>query len=488
MDDNADYDFVRLAEGDFPELARQVQEKRNEAGDGLSDTNAGAVTDTLIDTSTVSTDLFGVVQRAAAIAGASRQRVIENLDRRTFLKDIGKWGVGTIAGTWVVNKLGLSDFGINEGGKQYLLPSNVDYSPLWSPLSADKTWLNDQLDGSSSNPDGIAAINHLLYIVSKHGNSFVDTDYIISFYDRFLSENSHPDLVHYLTYRKAIDFRYMGFPDTSFEISKDIHLGSIRDRRLRCYIADNFHLQCTQNSNCKKPISEIISHNARQFLDFDVSDFSSQNWIYIYQNYGSRGLLQVKDFIVNLIKQQDDQDDAWFIYEEYRRFAIFCMTLSADFERDADRAPIASFLIPIWGTSAIAGKFLSEDWLGTKEIFADVYELGFAPDHQKVRLQTALDEQRSRQSSPVIIQLALLKAIFDQKMRGNGLDPLEKMLPNYAENLRKKRYCNRLAREIFYTALKLGNRISNPPSDLHDPRFEGQSPIYNLLKLHFDHG
>ena len=484
MDDNADYDFVRLAEGNFPELARQVSEKRTEASNSTSDLESGAVTDSLIDPTENQSELFGAVQRAAAVAGPSRQWVFNNLSRRSLINGVAGFGVSTIAGTWALNKLGWDNIGKNE----YKLPANIDLSSLWSALSNDKEWLASQFTGSSSDADEMAMINHLIFIISKHGNSFIETDQVISLYDEIICDNSDSNLTHYLTYRKAIDYRYLGFPDTSFEITRNIDLNTIADKRLRCYIVDNFHLQCTQNTICSKPISEILSENAAKFLDFDVLDFSSENWSFINHNYGSRGLLQIKDFIVNLIRETKDQNEAWILYEEYRRFAIFCMTLKGDFERDEDRVPIASFLIPVWGASAIAAKFLSQDWPKVTEIFADVYELGFAPDGQKKRLQVALDDQRSKQSSPVIIQLALLRAIFDQKTGFAGLDSLEKMLPNYAENLRGRRFSNRQAREIFYTALKLGTRISNPPSDLHDPRFEGQSPIYNLLNLHFDRG
>jgi hypothetical protein len=451
MDDNADYDFVYLAEGNFPELAREISEKRAEATSSTTDTASGAVTDSLLDPTDEPSELFGAVQRAAAVAGLSRQWVFDNLDRRTLLKGFANFSFGAIGGTWAVNKLGLDDIGKsryelpanNDIGKdRYQLSADLDYSSLWSALSNDKRWLADQLEGSSPDADAMATIRHLLFMISKHGNSFTDTDHVISLYDKFLSENSEPNLVQYLTYRKAIDYRYLGFPDTSFEITKNIDLGKVNDKKLRCYIADNFHLQCTQNDNCGKPISEIISENCTTFLDFHVSDFSSENWSNIYRNYGSRGLLQVKDFIVNLIRQVRDQSEAWLIYEEYRRFATFCMTLDGSFERDADRVPIASFLIPIWGTSAIVAKFLSQDWPRINGIFADVYGLGFAPDGQKQRLQIALDEQRSKQSSPVIIQLALLKAIFDKRQGRDGLDSLEMMLPNYAESLRKKRYSN----------------------------------------------
>lgn len=483
MDDNANYDFVRLAEGDFPELAREVQEKRAEAANRPNDIMSGAVTDTLIDNENASTDLFGVVQRAAAIAGASRQRVIANLDRRKFLLGATTFSAGLIAGPWIENKTGLGDFGKN----RYELDRNVNYSPLWNMFSNDKILIADRFSGVSPDPDTMATIKHLIFVLSKHGNSFPQTDDVIPLYDRFLSENPNSDLQHYLTYRKAIDYRYIGFPDTSFEITKNIDLATIADKRLRCYISDNFHLQCTQNSNSKKPISKIISDNSRKFLDFNVSDYSSENWSFIYQNYGPRGLLQIKDYFVNVIKETNDQNEAWLIYEEYRRFAIFCMTLDEDFERYAGGVPVDSLLIPIWGASAIAAKFLSHDWLRVKEVFSDVYELGFAPDRQKLKVQAALDAIRTKQSSPVIIQLGLLQAIFNQKTQGNGLDTLEKMLPRYEENLREKIYCNRLAREVFYAARQLGNQNCIPPSDLFDPRFEGQSPIFNVLKLHFDH-
>lgn len=483
MDDDANYDFVRLAEGDFPELAREVQEKRAEAANRPNDIMRGAVTDTLIDNENASTDLFGVVQRAAAIAGASRQRVLANLDRRKFLLGAATFSAGLIASPWIENKTGLGEFGKN----RYELDRNVNYSPLWSMFSNDKRLLADRFAGASPDPDTMATIEHLIFVLSKHGNSFLQTDDVIPLYDRFLSENSNSDLQHYLTYRKAIDYRYIGFPNTSFEITKNINLHAITDKRLRCYISDNFYLQCTQNSNSEKPISKIISVNSAQFLDFNVSDYSSENWSFIYQNYGSRGLLQVKEYFVNVIKETNDQTEAWLTYKEYRRFALFCMALDEDFERYAGGVPVDSLLIPIWGTSAIAGKFLSQDWPRVNEVFSDVYQLGFAPDRQKQKLQTALNAILIKQSSPVMIQLGLLRAIFDQKTQGNGLDTLERMLPSYEVNLKEKIYCNRLAREVFYTARQLGNQNCIPPSDLFDPRFEGESPIYNVLKLHFDH-
>lgn len=284
----------------------------------------------------------------------------------------------------------------------------------------------------------MATIEHLIFVLSKHGNSFPQTDDVIPLCDRFLSENSNSDLQHYLTYRKAIDYRCIGFPDTSFEITKNINLRAITDKRLRCYISDNFYLQCTQNSNSEKPISEIISVNSLQYLNFNVSDYSSENWSFIYQNYGPRGLLQVKDYFVNVIKETNDQTEAWLTYQEYRRFALFCMALDEDFERYAGGVPVDSLLIPIWGASAIAAKFLSQDWPRVKEVFSDVYELGFAPDRQKLKVQTALNAIRTKQSSPVIIHLGLLQAIFNQKTQGNGLDTLEKLLPRYEENLREK--------------------------------------------------